>query len=207
MGNECQCALRMGRRAYRVAVHLDSQNLTFRGEHRRVLPLAAVKSARAGADGVLAIATADETLRLSLPDRATAEKWGRKILHPPGLLDKLGVKPASRVAVVGVDDPAFRAEVAARTGLKASAARDELDFIVYAADSADQLARLGELRRRLQPAGAIWVVSRKGGAARIRDTDVMAAARTAGLVDVKVCSFSATHTALKLVIPVAQRRV
>ncbi len=33
----------------------------------------------------------------------------------------------------------------------------------------------------------------------------MAAAKKAGLVDVKVVSFSATHTALKLVIPVARR--
>jgi hypothetical protein len=43
---------------------------------------------------------------------------------------------------------------------------------------------------------------------RVRDVDVMAAAREAGLVDTKVVAFSATHTALKLVIPrVARQRI
>ena len=67
------------------------------------------------------------------------------------------------------------------------------------------MARLPALKQHLQSAGAIWVVSLKGKAAKIRDTDVMQAARRAGLVDVKVCSFSATHTALKLVIPKSAR--
>jgi hypothetical protein len=37
------------------------------------------------------------------------------------------------------------------------------------------------------------------------DVVVMAAARDRGLVDVKVARFSETHTALKLVIPKADR--
>ena len=53
--------------------------------------------------------------------------------------------------------------------------------------------------------GAIWVVSRKGKAATLRDVEVIEAAREARLVDNKVASFSATHTALRLVIPVALR--
>ena len=56
------------------------------------------------------------------------------------------------------------------------------------------------------PTGAIWVVSLKGKAARVKDVEVMRAGKAAGLVDNKVCGFSATHTALKLVIPVAARR-
>jgi hypothetical protein len=35
--------------------------------------------------------------------------------------------------------------------------------------------------------------------------EVISAAKSAGLVDNKVASFSATHTALRLVIPVARR--
>jgi hypothetical protein len=48
-------------------------------------------------------------------------------------------------------------------------------------------------------------VSRKGKAATLRDVEVMAAARDHGLVDNKVVSFSASRTALRLVIPVALR--
>ena len=39
------------------------------------------------------------------------------------------------------------------------------------------------------PNGAIWVVSRKGKAATLRDVEVIAAAKAGGLVDNKVASF------------------
>jgi hypothetical protein len=58
--------------------------------------------------------------------------------------------------------------------------------------------------RDLKPAGALWVVRPKGRR-EITESDVMAAGKAAGLVDVKVVSFSDTHTAEKFVIPVAQR--
>jgi len=60
------------------------------------------------------------------------------------------------------------------------------------------------VKKSLQPAGAIWVVRPKGTPA-IKDVDVIAAGKAAGLVDVKVAAFSSTHTAEKLVIPVARR--
>jgi hypothetical protein len=50
----------------------------------------------------------------------------------------------------------------------------------------------------------IWTVTPKGKSG-IKDTDVMAAGKAAGLVDVKVAAFSPTHTAAKFVIPKAQR--
>jgi hypothetical protein len=56
----------------------------------------------------------------------------------------------------------------------------------------------------LKPTGAVWVVYPKG-MAQIKENDVLAAGRAAGFVDTKVASFSATHTALKFMIPVAQR--
>ncbi len=39
----------------------------------------------------------------------------------------------------------------------------------------------------------------------IKDVDVIAAAKAAGLVDNKVVAFSTMHTSLRLVIPVNQR--
>jgi hypothetical protein len=39
----------------------------------------------------------------------------------------------------------------------------------------------------------------------LKETDVIAAARDAGLVDIKVVKFSETHSALKLVIPLSRR--
>ena len=46
-------------------------------------------------------------------------------------------------------------------------------------------------------AGALWIVSLKGKAARLKDTEVMAAAKAVGLVENKVCAFSETRTALR----------
>jgi hypothetical protein len=43
------------------------------------------------------------------------------------------------------------------------------------------------------------------GKQHIREIDVINAAKASGLVDNKVCSFSSTHTALRCVIPVADR--
>jgi hypothetical protein len=68
-----------------------------------------------------------------------------------------------------------------------------------------ELPQLARLKTYLVSNGAIWVVSLKGKAAKIKDVDVIAAAKAAGLVDNKVVSFSETHTALRLVIPVDRR--
>jgi hypothetical protein len=135
-----------------------------------------------------------------------AEKWAEKIRNPRGLLDKLGVKPGMKIAVLGVEDLEFLSQLRVRIGEPASGeAVSEADFVFYEADRVEDLTRLSVLREAIKPAGGVWVVSPKGKAAQIKDVDVMAAAREAGLVDNKVVGFSATHTALKLVIPKANR--
>lgn len=123
------------------------------------------------------------------------------------LLDKLGIRPGSRVAVVGaaVSEDVI-AEVRDRTpDVTVGEPLPETDVILLAADSVDELGTISRLRPWIRADGAIWVISRKGHAATLRDVDVMAAARSAGMVDNKVAAFSATHTALRLVIPRALR--
>jgi hypothetical protein len=98
------------------------------------------------------------------------------------------------------------AELRSRTDkIIAARPRDKRDVIFFAAESRWTLEELSELRTRIVDSGAIWVVSRKGKDRSINDADVIAAAKKAGLVDNKVVSFSATHTALRLVIPAAMR--
>jgi hypothetical protein len=121
-------------------------------------------------------------------------------------LDKLGVKPGARVALVGLDDAAFEAEVRDRTtDVTHGEPAPGTDLVFLAADDHATLAILAVLRERLKPNGAIWVVSRKGKAATLRDVEVMAAGKAAGLIDNKVVSFDDTRTSLRLVIPVALR--
>jgi hypothetical protein len=131
------------------------------------------------------------------------------------LLDKLGIRPGMRVAIVGVleddddvvdDEGPFRARLAERTSdVTEGRPKPDSDIVFLAADTTAELAALTELRSRIRPAGAIWVVSRKGKAATLRDVEVMAAAREHRLIDNKVVSFSPSRTSLRLVIPVALR--
>lgn len=121
-------------------------------------------------------------------------------------LDKLGVKPGLRVAIVGLPDDDFRAEVAERTDdLTLDEALPGTDLVFLAADSVEELAGLAGLRAKLKPNGAIWVVSRKGRAATLRYDALLGVATSVGLVDNKVVAFSTTHTALRFVIPIALR--
>ena len=121
-------------------------------------------------------------------------------------LDKLGVKPGSRVALVGLDDDAFEAELRDRTAdITHGDPAPDTDLVFLAADDHEDLAALPALRERLRPNGAIWVVSHKGKAATLRDVEVIAAAIANDLVDNKVASWDETRTSARLVIPVALR--
>ncbi len=209
MGLEIKCTLRLDREEFRGTAHLDSAAVVFRGGTKLTVALDTVKSADVAAGGELRVTHTAGVFALLLGDRALAEKWALKIRYPKSLIDKLGLKPESRVAVLGVVDAEFGAQAAARLKIppltRLSAASVPLDFIFYGADSVAELAELGALKHHLAPTGGIWVVSLKGKAARVKDGDVRRAGDEAGLVDVKVCGFSATHTALKFVIPVAKR--
>jgi hypothetical protein len=120
-----------------------------------------------------------------------------------------------RVAIVGrVEDEdeepdpdgVFEARLAERTAdVTLGPPKPDTDLVFLAADSTAELDALAVVRPRIRPNGAIWVVSRKGRAATLRDIEVIAAAREHDLVDNKVVSFSSRRTALRLVIPVALR--
>jgi hypothetical protein len=82
--------------------------------------------------------------------------------------------------------------------------RKESDLIFIYVDDRRALPRLTGLRRSLQPAGALWVLWPKGRK-EFREDDIRAFGPEAGLVDVRVVAFSDALSALKMVIPVAQR--
>ncbi|HEY7466647.1 MAG TPA: DUF3052 family protein [Dehalococcoidia bacterium] len=183
---------------------LETAEIIFRGADFRLrIPFGQIASLNAS-DGELHVGYDGGVAVFELG--RDAEKWAEKIRNPRGLLDKLGVKPGMKVAVLGVEDDDFLAQLRDRVGEPARGeAVSEADFVFYEADRVEDLARLPVLREAIKPAGGVWVVSPKGKMAQIRDVDVMAAAREAGLVDNKVVGFSTTHTALKLVIPKANR--
>lgn len=68
----------------------------------------------------------------------------------------------------------------------------------------DDLRRLPPLVGRLKADGVLWTLRPKGSKA-LTESEMMRAGQGAGLVDVKVVSFSDVLTAEKFVIPVAKR--
>jgi hypothetical protein len=121
------------------------------------------------------------------------------------LIDKLGVKQGQKIAVLGVESAEFLMELAARVPEYSRKKRvKKADLIFFSAEAVADLAQLNSLGRSIQKNGAIWVVYPKGQK-HIREIDVITAGKAGGLTDNKVCSFSATHTALRFCIPVAQR--
>lgn len=67
------------------------------------------------------------------------------------------------------------------------------------------VSRIAPAVASLRPSGAIWMIHPKGREG-VKDTAIFAAGREAGLVATTVAKFSESHTAEKLVIPVAKRR-
>jgi len=134
-----------------------------------------------------------------------AEKWAHRILNPKGLLDKLGVKPGMKIAVLGVDDPAFLADLRARTeDISFEQPASATAAIFVAANDPSGLDCLAALKQAIRPDGAVWVVFRKGRK-DFNENDILRCGLAAGLVDVKVVRFSETHTASKFVIRKAER--
>lgn len=170
----------------------EPPKLIFHGRTRRAYDASALVGVRAEAGDLI---LADGS-RFTLGEKAAAS-WLDAIVNPKGRLDKLGVKPGQRVSVLNLAEPEFASELGAR--VTPIAGGGNLDLLFYGADSAAELAAVAGLIAGLAPRGAIWVVSRKGAAASIRDVDVFAALRPLGLTDTKVCAFSVTRTALRFV--------
>ena len=119
-------------------------------------------------------------------------------------IQKLGVKRAQRVLILGVEDAAFRLELQQAGARVATRAGGEAELICFQADDRAALKKLTALKKTMTRDGAIWVIRPRGSDA-ISEGDVMAAGKAAGLVDIKVTRFSDTHSALKFVIPVSKR--
>jgi hypothetical protein len=204
MGSEATCTATWKGKSSSGKARLETVELQFRGGAVKLnLPFTTMKK----------VTATDGTLRITVPAGvatfdlgAAAAKWAEKILRPPSRLDKLGAKPEWCASAIHIEDATFLKELRARIAeLREGRVGTSLDAIFFGATRDSDLARLEKLKGALKPNGALWIVRPKGRP-EISEMAVMRAGRAAGLVDVKVVSFSATHTAEKFVIPVAARR-
>jgi hypothetical protein len=197
MGQELECKARIQRRAVMQGkAHLETDYVLFRGPERFKVTFGELTSVKARG-GVLKLEFAGGPAELELGD--AAEKWARKILNPPSLMDKLGVKPDLAVRLIGKFDefePGFAGEIAERQAV--AIAKGKCDLVFLAAAKPAELDRIQKLKADLKPGGALWVIYPKG-VPQIKEIQVIQAGRAAAMKDIKVTRFSATHTALKFV--------
>jgi hypothetical protein len=199
MGYDAACTLKFEGREDRGTAWLEHQGLIFRGPNRLAIPLKEITEACADG-GTLHVRFAGK--RAAFEIGAAAAKWADRITNPPSRLHKLGIKPGMQVALVGGVEADFEREVAAR-GASVSrlvpAGSQRADAVFYLATAPADLARVPSLSRALAPGGALWILRPKGRP-EISEADTMAAGKKAGLVDVKVVSFSETHSAEKYMV-------
>ena len=202
MGLDAKCQATLGRLSGLVKAHLDKDVLQLRGDGIKAdVPLAELSAIEARR-GALRAKWKKTTLALDLGE--AAERWALKIRYPRSRIEKLGLKPGLSFMVDGIDEPSFATELAEH-GLEADGRRSTPhDLILLGAEDPTRLAGLAKLRARLTPAGALWIVYPKG---QKHITEAMArkAGKEAGLVDVKIMSFSERLTALKFMIPRSAR--
>lgn len=154
------------------------------------------------ASGVSLTVTPREGEPFTLHVGKHAPAWKTIMEVKTSRLDDLGIKPKTRVAVVGVPDPELVAEIDGRVPGASEVAPGVLglDVIVAGAEHRADLARLGELARRLRRPGGVLLVVHPNDVRGVTLLDVGVAARAAGgLVESGSVEISRTHSALRLV--------
>jgi hypothetical protein len=202
VGSELKCTVRFENKTSEGKALLETSEVLFRGEFRLKIPFATIKSAKA-VDGELRLQTTNGLAIFEIGP--AAEKWRDKILHPKTRIEKIGVKPDAKISLVGNFDSDFVDELKALAApVTKNKVAAESDTIFFAADSLKALSAVAKIAKSLKGATALWIVYPKGQNT-ITENDVIAAGRKARLKDVKVVGFSATHTALKFVLPLEKR--
>ncbi len=133
-------------------------------------------------------------------------KSGRtRFFIPRAPAEKLGIKPGLVISAIAMGDGDFVNNLRAQAkSFSNSKPLKDSDLIFFGAAKAAELERVRKLAPSLTSAGALWIVYPKGKQ-EITELQVFDAGKQAGLVDVKVVSFSPTHTALKFVRPKSKR--
>jgi hypothetical protein len=202
VGAEATCSVKFGRQTASGKALLETNEIIFRSPDLRLkIPLASITALDAKA-GKLKVAWPDGTATFDLG--ADAEKWAAKIRNPKSRIDKLGIKPGERVAVLHVNDDDLVDELRGAGASVSTRAIKDADAIFFGSETLAGLAGMRRLVDQIKRDGCIWTITPKGKDG-VKDVDVMGIAKAAGLVALKVVSFSDTHSANKFVIPKSAR--
>ena len=122
-------------------------------------------------------------------------------------VQKLGVKPAQRVEVIGDVGSGLRRDVkqAVGRGLVRSGELDGAIVLVESEEAAKEA--LVRYRARLRDTGYLWVITRKRGhESYLNQMTLVPHAKRLGLIDNKTCSIDDDRSGIRFVVPRALRK-
>lgn len=209
---------------------LEGQEIFFRpdvpeGQRVKRLRIPVAETTRLEAAGKeLVIEHKGELMRFAIDH---PERWVAKIRTPKSRVDKLGIRAGTVVHVVNVQDPALDDELSATLAVKKKALSPDVDVVLLGARTAADLAPLAKIAASTKESVALWVLwtklaalpkpepktkgrtpkAKAPAAPPLNEQEIRRAAAEAGLVDVKVVSFSEELSALKLMIRKKDRRI
>lgn len=203
MGQEVKTSLRFDGRVMEGVALLEADSIAFRGPVELTVAFSEIHGIDTS-PGWLELRTARGLLLFELGAKATV--WAEKIRNPRGLIEKLGLEAGKKVAIVGKLDPDLRGDVEASGAKVAKSARGkDFDAIFVAAHAKKDLERLPALREMLREDGAIWIAFAPSSE-ELRERDVLIAGRSLQMTDSKPLKVSDALSAVRFIIPVAQRK-
>lgn len=189
MGREVLTGVRLGSQSAQVKAHLTGQCIELRGGLRVDLAFDQL-SGLSVADGVLHAQTPHGALALTLGEKEAA-LWLKRILAPPALADKLGLKTGVLADLLGRADAELEVLLAPWRASPGQAC--QLYFL--ALDTPEDLDLLDLAATSLPGGAALWTVRTKGKSSAVSETALRDAASKAGWTATKTASFSPTRSA------------
>jgi Protein of unknown function (DUF3052) len=121
-------------------------------------------------------------------------------------VQKLGVKPAERVEIVGDVGTGLRGDVKDALG-RGLVRSGDLDGAIAGVESAEQAQEtLVRYRARLRESGYLWIITRKRGHQNyLNQMSFVPYAKRVGLIDNKTVSVDETRSGIRFVVPRALR--
>lgn len=201
MGTIAEGNVTVGGTKVKVQGDFGSDHVTFSGGRRGQVKYSTIEVVGTG-KGVLRIRVDGNMMEFDLGDKV--ERIAAKIRKPPSRLDKMGLKLGMAIDLIGEAPMDFLKELDARGIESATTVEDGMVARIAFAPEAEALLEIPAWTQGLADDTALWIVFPKGGH-QIRELDVIGAGREAGMKDVKVVRFNDKLTALKFVVPVADR--
>lgn len=194
MGREAVCQCNWAGATATVKALLETSELILRGEIRKRIAFAGLKSVKAAGDCLL-FTVGGEKVQLHL-GKAQAAKWAAALQAGPApLAKKLGITSETVVRVIGrTDDEALQTALDFAGRLSATNPNLIVACVTTPKDIAAALRKAGS---QLAAGTPIWLVYPKGPGHPLNESMVRSAGLAAGLVDTKVASVSAALTGLR----------